>query len=127
MRLISWDDCYSVGNEELDNQHINLFNIINTLYEMCFKYEHVYLFNSVIDELANYTDYHFSIEEQCMEDIGYIDIDKHILKHSYFIKYILKLKQMNIESVSESTKLLIANLGNWLLHHVIEEDKKIPY
>lgn len=35
MELFKWYKTHSVNNEELDNHHKTLFNILNKLYENC--------------------------------------------------------------------------------------------
>lgn len=72
----------------------------------------------------SYINYHFTAEERHMKNIGYKDIDKHIIEHRGFTQRILQLKQAADKDECETTKELIALLGDWLLHHIIEEDKK---
>ncbi|NJM14282.1 MAG: hypothetical protein HC896_01855 [Bacteroidales bacterium] len=37
MSLITWNEKYSVGIKEIDNQHVNLVNIINELHDAMLK------------------------------------------------------------------------------------------
>jgi hemerythrin len=60
-----------------------------------------------------------------MIGIGYKDIDKHILEHKLFTDRILDCQNDNNVYHCEHSKELIVYLGNWLLNHVIVEDKKI--
>jgi hemerythrin len=39
MPLFTWDNKYSVNNEELDNYHKILFDNFNRLYDNCLSYE----------------------------------------------------------------------------------------
>jgi hemerythrin-like metal-binding protein len=73
----------------------------------------------------SYADYHFRAEEHYMRDIEYKDIDKQIAEHNYF-----KEKALELGDKSKTTDYMLCHdiivfLGNWLMHHVIEEDKKI--
>jgi hemerythrin-like metal-binding protein len=77
----------------------------------------------LIQEIISYTNYHFSAEEQHMKNIGYKDIDKHIVEHREFTKRILQLQQVADKDEHQVKKELIALLGDWLLHHIIKENK----
>jgi len=124
MKLFTWYKKYSVNNEELDNHHKALFDILNRLYENCMVRNNANCMDPIVEELVSYSNYHFSAEEQHMKDIGYKDIDKQILEHRGFTDRALQLQQVVDKNDFELTKELIVFLGNWLLHHVMEEDKK---
>ena len=124
MPLLKWDKSYTVKNEELDNHHKALFDIVNRLYLRCFEEKDVINLDPIYEELMSYINYHFSAEEQYMRDIGYIYTDEHIVLHNMFKENILQLHQNVTIDTAEVTKELIIYLGKWLLHHVIVEDKK---
>jgi len=124
MALFTWDNKYSVNNEELDNHHKALFDILNRLYFSCFEENENITLNSIYEELVSYINYHFSAEEQYMRSRGYSDTDRHIVAHNMFKERILLLqKDMNLNNIVV-TKELIVYLGNWLLNHVLVEDIK---
>jgi len=124
-KLFTWCDEYSVGNDELDRHHQKLFDIINRLYDNCVEADNANSLDQLIIELISYTFYHFLTEEQYMKDIGYDDINKQISEHKIFTDRILQLQRNDNLHESGHSKELIVYLGNWLLNHVIEEDKKI--
>ena len=124
MELFTWYKKYSVNNEELDNHHKALFDILNRLYANCLGKDNPNCLDPIVEELVSYSKYHFSAEEQYMKDIGYRDIDKQIVEHRAFTDRALQLQQVVDKNDFELTKELIVFLGNWLLHHVMEEDKK---
>lgn len=124
MPLFTWDNKYSVNNEELDNHHRVLFDILNRLYDSCFDETESITLSSVYEELVSYVNYHFSAEEQYMRNRGYSDTNRHIIAHNMFRDRILLLQHdMNLNNIV-MTKELIVYLGNWLLNHVLVEDKK---
>jgi hemerythrin len=124
MELFKWHTTYSVDNEELDNHHKRLFNILNRLYENCMGTELTNTLDPIVEELVSYSNDHFSAEEQHMRDIGYKDIDKQISEHRSFTQRALQLKRVVDKDDLELTKELIVFLGSWILKHVMEEDKK---
>jgi len=124
MELFKWYKSYSVNNEELDNHHKRLCNILNLLYENCLINDQPNCLDYILEELVSYSNYHFTAEEQYMRNIGYKDIDKQIIEHKAFTQKTLELQKVVNKNDFELTKELIVFLGNWFLHHVIDEDKK---
>jgi hemerythrin len=124
MPLLGWLPEYSVNEANLDNGHKKLFHILNTMYENIMNSEEVDCVLPVIGQLSDYTRYHFSEEEQYMNELGFKDINAHIAEHREFRHKIEELKSHYNGNNLEVTKELIIILGGWLLHHVIKEDKK---
>lgn len=124
MTLFKWYKSYSVNNEELDNHHKKLCDILNRLYENCLVNAQPDCLAAVIDELVSYSNYHFTAEEKYMREIGYKGIDKQIIEHADFKQRALQLQRNLNNNDFELTKKLSAFLRNWFLHHIVEEDKK---
>ena len=125
MPLLNWYDRYSINNIQLDNHHKKLFALFNRLYDICLVDNRDSMFETALDEIVSYSDYHFKAEEQYMREIGYNDIEKQIVEHKYFKERAIDL-QLNSKSIDyKLCHEIIIFLGNWLMNHVIEEDKKI--
>jgi hemerythrin-like metal-binding protein len=124
MPLFVWKDSYSVGVEEIDKHHKKLFEIVNSLYEECLVPGGDLNSSGRIVELMEYAEYHFAAEEERMKQIGFEGREEHIRMHKKFISKLEKLQRLSVRSDEDLTKELIVFLGNWLLHHVIEEDRK---
>jgi len=124
MELFKWYKQYSVNNDTLDEHHQTLFRIMNKLYANSIDNESTYSLEPIIKELESYTNYHFSAEEQHMRETGYKDLDSHIAEHKAFTQRALQLRQTVNKDDFEVAKELIVFLGNWLLKHVLEEDRK---
>jgi hemerythrin len=124
MTLLTWDDEYTVHNEELDKHHKVLFELLNKLYMSCFDENGGSKLDQIYEELVSYTSYHFSAEEQYMRNIGYDNADNHIKSHSIFTDRISQLHKKISSNNVVMTKELIVYLGNWLLNHVLVEDRK---
>ena len=92
MPLVTWYKKYSVNNEELDDHHKHLFAILNKMYDSCLPANSAECVASVIEELIEYTDYHFTVEEKYMADKEYKEIDEHRQQHRYFLDKLLGLR-----------------------------------
>jgi len=124
-KIFTWYKRYSVNNDEIDKQHKALFDIFNRLYDSCVESADSIELKSLILELVSYADYHFSAEEQYMRDTGYKNIDKHISEHRIFTETILQLHSDGYIKDYEQAKELLIFLRNWILNHIMVEDKKI--
>lgn len=124
MPLFKWNEDYSVNVAELDQHHKTLIDIVNSIYDNCLQTDAVDCIGPKINELIDYSQYHFRAEESYMRRIEYFEREEHIEQHSMFIFKIRELQQAYDGNEPELTKSLIVFLGKWLLHHVLEEDKK---
>lgn len=120
---------YLVGVQLIDEEHKRLFEIMEQANqvihdEMSFdKYDEII---DIIDELRDYTEFHFSDEENFMKSINYPDLDKQLLAHSHFVE---KLNEIDLDNVDNDQQGylndLLAFLLNWLTNHILKMDKKI--
>lgn len=124
MPLLKWIQEYSVNHAELDDHHRQMFDILNRAYENMMNSLEVAYALPIIEELATLAKYHIAAEEQYMRERNYQEIDRHIDKHKEFTHEIETLRMNYNGNNLEATRGLIVMLGNWLLHHVINEDWK---
>jgi len=124
MPLIQWKENYSVHFERLDEHHKRFVGIINRLYDSVMTAETLDSVRPIIDELIQYSSYHFSAEEQFMRDTDYQGLDEHMAKHRMYLDKISELQRVKLDDQRELTRELIIFLGDWLLHHILEEDKQ---
>jgi hemerythrin len=124
MTLFAWKPEYSVNEASLDSHHQKLFSILNSVYENVMNSTKVDYVLPKIEELSEYTNYHFSAEEQYMREKGVIEIDDHIAKHREFTQTIETLRASYHNNDLEVSRDLIIVLGEWLLSHVLKEDRK---
>ncbi len=124
MPIFKWHKKYSVSDEELDDHHRELFDIFNRLYDNCMRADSIDCIAPILKELTSYSDYHFSAEERYMAARGYADLGCHREMHRFFSQKLQEIGTADETFDSAPTRELIVFLGNWLLHHVLEEDRK---
>jgi hemerythrin len=120
---------YYIGIKEIDDEHKKLFEIAEEAYQVKHdqfipdKYDYV---KKLLEELFEYAKMHFEHEEAYMERIGYKKMFTQKMEHAAFIK---KLEEMDIEHIDENSDTLIDEilefLTDWLVEHILENDKKI--
>lgn len=124
MSLFNWKPEYSVNEATLDDQHQQLFSLLNSIYENIMNSREVDSVLPKIDRLSEVTNSHFLTEERCMRETGVPDIDIHIAQHREFTQKIKTLRLSYHDNDLEVTRELMVVLGEWLLGHVIKDDRK---
>lgn len=124
MSLFSWKPEYSVNEAELDSHHQTLFAILNDVYESVMNSSELESIIPRIDELSANALKHFSVEERYMLEHGFPEISEHIAEHRKFAQKLDTLRSRRHEDNLDITRELIVVLGEWLLHHVLREDRK---
>ena len=117
---ITWLDSYTIGINNIDQQHKYLFVLINKIIE-CDKSIKLQVF---LEQLLANTKKHFKAEEQLMEIIGYSDYKRHQEQHALLIQ---RLDKKSTEDLSDA--LIKENLNNilvrYLFLHIIDTSLKL--
>ncbi|MBN1409286.1 MAG: hemerythrin family protein [Spirochaetales bacterium] len=124
MPLIEWNDALSIQISEIDNQHMKLVQIINNLHAAMLEGKGKLVIEKILNEMVDYTVYHFSTEEKLMGPHRYPLEEEHRKQHAGFVE---KAKDFQ-EKMSQGKLFLsieIMNfLKNWLSNHIMDSDKK---
>jgi hemerythrin len=128
MKTIEWQDNFTVGVKELDDQHRSLLNTINTLLdEQRDKYE-AKKFSPALSSLIHYAYTHFATEERYLLQVRFPNLKPHVLEHIDFIMKTLGLALKIENSGDESRKELLRYLKEWYSSHVLGTDRQyIPF
>lgn len=120
---------YLTGISFIDEEHTKLFSIADECYELLTnqfipdKYDYIM---KVVNELKDYTRYHFKHEEEYMESIGYKRILSQKVAHADFID---KIDAIDTDSIDENQRgallELVDFLNMWLVEHIFKRDKQI--
>jgi hemerythrin len=121
-----WKEIYSVGNVEIDKEHKKLFDIAQDAFTQVEETQRNAKIKEVLTELYTYMKTHFKHEEKFMKEMNYPAIEKHkVLHHNIIEKINTFIKQLpNMEeSIFEKELAKIIDIA--LVHHIIQEDRKI--
>lgn len=126
MQDLGWNDKYLIGELHIDKQHKKLFEIAGRAFQAVSANEKITKIKTIVSELIQYTQTHFSSEEKFMEKISYPYLKEHKEKHDAIIAKMNKfLKSMTAKKVAEIEKELAKFVGQWFINHIITEDKKV--
>lgn len=125
---IEWQDDYSIGDEHLDEQHRRWIGFYNQLDEAMQKQDQKDLAATrtlLLEKMSDYVAYHFQYEEEYMRGIGYPEVDKHWRIHKNFRNEVYRLYRDHREGNIVLTSEIMSVLKNWIVSHILEQDKKI--
>ena len=124
---IKWDMNLMLGNEQVDSQHQQLFEMVNSLIHSCAEGSDLKKLKDTLDFLVNYTVQHFNDEEKLMIDSKYPEYEQHKQKHEEFKITVVELVQRftTTGSSSELSNDVNKVIVKWLICHILTEDKKI--
>ena len=127
--MILWQDKYKIGLDMVDKQHEKLFVIAGRIYDLVKISEDVDKYDEIVEviqELKDYTVFHFEAEEAYMLETNYPKTFSHKMLHKKFIE---KVSNINITSLDDNqTEYLLEMLEivlDWLQNHILKEDVKI--
>lgn len=123
--LVSWSPTFSVGVKTIDDQHKELLNVTNDLFNHCIgdeASERAY-FNKVIKSTVDYVKVHFSTEEKIMTAVKFPGYTKHKQEHDKFVITVAEMSKEFNERKKISLSTFTRFLKDWILTHIAVSDK----
>jgi len=124
MSIMKWKDTYSVGVEEIDNQHKGLVSTLNELFDAMSVGQANDILGNIINKMIRYAVIHFETEEKYFDEFDYALSDEHKDEHDRFKDEVQHFKvgfdAGNIVLSMEVFKFL----KDWLINHMMVEDQK---
>lgn len=126
MNSYVWNESYSVGKPQIDEQHKKLFEILYKLENTDFKTEtSAKNLNEAFDEAVEYLHTHLSYEENLMQINNYPNYKKHKLEHDKFKEEIIRIYYDYREQDNINIKDLIIMIRSWIISHIAGSDKEL--
>ena len=121
---------FKTGIPMIDEEHKALFDIIgkiHTTIQTELVHDKFDLILDILGELKEYTQVHFSDEENYMREIGYEGLAQQEILHQKFID---TLNELDLDDVDDNQEEYLYEflgfLQNWLVNHILKVDKLIP-
>lgn len=122
MAFMKWSDDLSVGVGEIDSQHKHLISLINDLHDAMREKRGKDVLGKVLADLAAYTQYHFTTEEQYMQKFGYLGFAQHQREHRAFIAKVGEFAK-GFEEGKLGVSIQVMNfLRDWVATHIQGSD-----
>ena len=117
--FIVWNDELATGNEEIDNQHKELFRRFNNLQSAYKQGKGLDELSNLLTYLGEYVSSHFALEEQLQIVHDYPGYLKHKAEHNGFTRNLRKLEDQLHTKGTTSDLLIKTNMAiaDWLTRH----------
>ncbi len=122
--LINWNESYSVGNAEMDEQHKKLIEIINKLFKSFKDGNAQKILDEILQEMIDYANFHLNSEEKLLFKYDYPEKDAHENLHREFRDKTSEMKELINSNSKDAHYKLIEYLKNWWTNHILVEDMK---
>ncbi len=121
---ILWKEEYSTGLTVIDKQHKRFVEILNRLSHSLLKPDNKQTIRKILKGLSEYAEQHFAFEERYFDDFHYEHTEEHKRGHATFKKQIKLLESRFNEGQELFEYDLLEFMNDWLVVHIMEEDKK---
>lgn len=121
---LKWDESISVKVDLFDDHHKKLIQLINKLYRSMEEGDGNLVLLPILEELVEYTVYHFSAEEKVFEKYDYPDRESHIKQHQSFVSKAKDLYSGLQAGSSVLTNEVLDFLQEWVVTHIMKVDFK---
>ena len=129
---LQWRDELSVHNDAIDRDHRWLIELVDRIQSLILRRASLARLTVALDELARYTEEHFTREELIQQTIGYPEARAHAMQHRELTDQlhaitaeILSLAHggNTVHALSPELRQRILNLfREWLITHIIQQD-----
>ena len=124
MQFIEWTERMSVGSEVLDGHHRMIIDCLNQLHPLLGQEGRDDEVRAVLAKLEEFVLLHFSEEEICMKRAGYPGWREHKEQHDRMYDIVFGMKSDVEHGRSLDARHLFDIIYNWLIQHILGEDKK---
>jgi hemerythrin-like metal-binding protein len=124
MEIINWKNEFSVGVQEMDEQHKMLLGMINRLIEEQHTLTDPKTIADLLTEMTDYAQAHFRAEEYLMAEYDYDQKSRQEQQHQAFIEKTISFYSATDLGPNILSVALLDFLGSWLIGHILKEDMK---
>ncbi len=122
-RFVEWNDSLSVGIDSIDNDHKKLLGMINQLQTAAHYHTDDELIEKTLNDLVDYTKYHFAREEDMMRDNNYPDFEEHKQQHEQMVQQVTQfINEYRIDKTRTIDNVTLF-LKTWLINHINGSDQ----
>ena len=126
MKAFEWSSLFETGLSDVDAHHRQLVDLLNALSDQL-ALDDPGRIDQLLGELARYTVYHFQCEESLMDSAGLdpAHVVHHRATHQKFISQVQDWLHTRDVAGQISTQQLLDYLANWLIFHILGEDRSM--
>ena len=123
MKVLVWEDRFSVGIRQFDQHHKILFEMINSLIFAQEDNSDSDIIKNTLEQLRSYTIFHFVAEEAMMKHFGFEGLKEHIDEHEILLQQVIEYQQRIAADDGVTLNEVLDFLAGWLLDHTLGLDQ----
>ncbi len=124
MPLFTWNDSYSVQNNEMDQEHRQIIALLNKLHDAMGVGKSKEALPAVFDSLVQYTKTHFANEEILLQKHNYPGLVGQKRQHQVLIEKVAQLQKQVLDGDVSAGMRTYDFLKQWLVEHIQGSDKE---
>lgn len=118
---MEWKDNFNIGIDVIDHQHRQILEYINALEDIRKTGERDKI-QDVLEDLIDYTQSHFTFEENLLAQVNYEYLPSHKGIHDLFVKRLNDYRK-RFEAGEAVENDLYRLLSKWLINHIQHDDQ----
>ncbi len=122
MNLFEWTPAISVGINTIDDQHKKLISLINDVSDAMKARKAKEVIGDILQQLSDYTVYHFGNEERAFDKYQYPDRANHKIAHKSYVDKIGELIERNNKGELGISISVLDFLMDWITNHIMKTD-----
>jgi hemerythrin len=119
---VLWNTRYDTGIRVIDEQHQQLFQIIDGLRKMVQNSAQRADVAALLEELVECSKRHFATEEAYMAQFHYPDLTQHVAEHASMLTSLHELLAKFQENHQAMALMVPTFMEGWLKHHISDGD-----
>ncbi len=123
-KFMEWSSKLETGIKSIDDQHKKLVNMVNTLYSAISAGGGKEQLQRLLDDLIDYTVYHFGTEEELFKKHDYPDAVAHKKIHEELATKVVEFRERLQKGEAMLSYDLLNFLKSWLVNHICVTDMK---
>jgi len=125
MSLLHWKPEYSVGVPSVDDEHREMIDMINGVYEGLGDAPDLQETEKCLEEIFTAISLHFALEERIMRDNAYSEYDEHKEDHEDLLDEIRNLMDEFVADRDSGVQKLEKGLSDWFSRHFSTFDARL--
>jgi len=125
VKLLEWQDKFSVGVPEVDHEHRELIRLINSLHESLAQPQSAERIRSALGEIHAGISAHFALEEKNMQSWRYPDYADHKRDHESLLDELGDLMDASEHEAPVDPHAFGAKLNAWFETHFQTHDARL--
>lgn len=122
MAFLSWNKQYLIGEVTIDEQHQELFRLINDFHSQWLAQQDRKEIARILNQLVAYAEMHFQHEEIIMRATEYPLLETHHQEHEKMFETIFKLNRSFESGDLHLEQDTLRFIKNWLTEHIVHND-----